>query len=130
VIVNGVRAARVVLVLVPGLWVAGCGSADEPAVRDAAAAFAGGDEQVRCGLLAPATVAAVELEEGSACTDAIGQLPVGSGDVVSVEVWGQDALVHLADDTLFLTWDDGWVVSAAGCEPGGDGPYECQLEAS
>jgi hypothetical protein len=50
--------------------------------------------------------------------------------VVSVEVWGEDALVHLSDDTLFLTWDDGWVVSAAACEPRGDGPYECQLEAS
>jgi hypothetical protein len=127
---NGVRAVGVALVLVPGLWVAGCANADEPNVRAAASSFAGGDDQGRCGLLSPATLSSLEAEEDAACPEAIGQLPLGSGDVVSVEVWGEDALVHLSDDTLFLTWDDGWVVSAAACEPRGDGPYECQLEAS
>ena len=128
-IMSGVRAAGVLLVA--GLLVAGCSNADEPAVRDAASAFAGGDEQVRCGLLAPATLASLEQEEGSSCAEAIGELPVGGGTVVSVEVWGADALVHLSDDSLFLTRDDdGWLVSAAACTPGGDGPYECQLEGA
>ncbi|HWU04959.1 MAG TPA: hypothetical protein VN520_00880 [Streptomyces sp.] len=100
-------------------------------MRTVASSFAAGDAQVRCGLLAPATRTSLELDEGSACIEAIGELPLGSGDVDSVAVWGEDALVQLSDDTYFLTRDDsGWLVSAAACEPGGDGPYECQLEAS
>jgi hypothetical protein len=109
---------------------AGCTSADEPAARDVASSFAAGDPQVRCGLLAEGTLTSL-LADGP-CPEAIGQLPLGSGVVVSVEVWGEDALVHLTDDTLFLTRDDaGWRVSAAACEAAGaDRPYECQLEAS
>jgi hypothetical protein len=129
-----VRARRVggaVLGLAGVLAVSACANADEPDVRAAAASFADGDDQARCGLLAPATLSSLETEEGAACPEAIGQLPLGSGEVVSVEVWGSDALVHLSDDTLFLTLDDArWLVSAAACAPGGEGPYECQLEGS
>jgi hypothetical protein len=72
---------------------------------------------------------ALEQEESSSCPGAIGQLPLGRGDVVSAEVWGEDALVRLTDDTLFLTrTDTGWRVSAAACEPGSQGAYRCQLE--
>jgi hypothetical protein len=125
-----VRTAPVLLALA-ALAVAGCSNADEPAVRDAASSFAGADEQGRCALLAPATRSALEQQEGTSCAEAIGELPLGSGGVVSVEVWGEDALVHLTDDTLFLTRDDGgWLVSAAACTPDRDGPYECQLEGS
>jgi hypothetical protein len=120
------------LALAAGLAAAGCASADEPAVRDVAASFADGDAQTRCDLLAPATVESLVAEEQTSCPEAIGSLPLGSGNVVSVEVWGEDALVHLSDDdTLFLTRDaGGWLVSAGACRPGGDGPYQCQLEAS
>ena len=100
------RARRVggaVLGLAGVLALPACTNADEPDVRAAAASFAGGDDQARCGLLAPATLSSLEAEEGAACAEAIGQLPLGSGDVVSVEVWGSDALVRLTDDTLFLT---------------------------
>jgi hypothetical protein len=109
---------------------AGCSSADQPAVRDAASSFAAGDPQTRCELLATATLTSL-LADG-ACPEAIAALPLGSGDVVSVEVWGEDALVQLTDDTLFLTRDDaGWRVSAGACEPAGaDRPYQCQLGAS
>lgn len=114
-------------VLVPVL--SGCANAEEPAVRDVAASFAGADPDGRCTLLAPATMTALEQEESSSCPDAIGQLPLGRGDVVSAEVWGEDALVRLTDDTLFLTrTDTGWRVSAAACEPGSQGAYRCQLE--
>jgi hypothetical protein len=31
---------------------------------------------------------------------------------------------------VFLTrWDGRWRVTAAGCEPDGDGPYDCEVEA-
>jgi hypothetical protein len=108
----------------------GCANAEEPEVRDVASSFAAGDPQVRCDLLAAGTLTSV-LAEG-ACPEAIEELPLGSGDVVSVEVWGSDALVHLADDTLFLTREDaGWRVSAGACtDVGVDRPYECRLEAS
>jgi hypothetical protein len=109
---------------------AGCANAEQPDVRDVASSFAAGDAEDRCGLLAPGTLTSL-LTEG-ACPDVIGQLPLGSGEVMSVDVWGDDALVHLTDDTLFLTRDGaGWRVSAAACQAAGaDQPYECQLEAS
>jgi hypothetical protein len=124
-----VRIGTVLVVLVAGLAGTGCTNADEPAVRAAASSFAGGDAQVRCGLLATGTLTSL-LADG-ACPDAIAQLPLGSGDVVSVQVWGSDALVHVRDDTLFLTREDtGWRISAAACESAGEGrPYACRLEA-
>jgi hypothetical protein len=109
---------------------AGCTGADEPAARDVASSFAAGDAQVRCELLAAGTLTSL-LADGP-CPEAIGALPLGRGDVVSVEVWGEEALVHLTDDTLFLTREDvGWRVSAGACTAAGaDRPYECQLEGS
>ncbi len=126
------RCARtVLLVLAVGLAAAGCASADEPAVRDVAASFAGGDPQTRCSLLAPSTRESLVAEEQTSGPEAIGSLPLGSGDVLSVEIWGEDALVQLSDDTLFLTRDAGaWLISAGACLPGGDRPYQCQVEAS
>jgi hypothetical protein len=127
---TAMRAARV-LVLGVAVAVAGCANADEPDVRAAAASFAGGDAEARCGLLAPTTMESLVEEEQAACPEAIAELPVGSGAVVSVAVWGEDALVHLSDDTLFLTRTDaGWLVSAAACQARGEQPYECQLEGS
>jgi hypothetical protein len=123
-------ARRLLLAACLAAAVGGCSSADEPQVRDVASSFAGGDPQARCELLAPPTLTALAQEESS-CPEGIAQLPLGSGDVVSVEVWGEDAQVRLTDDTLFLTRGDaGWQVSAAACEPGGEGPYTCQLEGS
>ena len=71
-------------------------------------------------------------DEGASCEDAIGDLPVGGGDVTSVEVWGGEAQVRLADDTLFLTETAaGWRVTAAACRPqGATLPYECEVEGS
>ena len=125
------RVGGAVLLLAGVLALPACTNADEPDVRAAASSFAGGDDQARCALLAPTTRQSLEQDEQSPCAEAIGQVPVGGGDVVSVEVWGSDALVHLGDDTLFLTRDDGgWLVAAAACRPGGEGPYDCRLEAS
>jgi hypothetical protein len=107
----------------------GCTNADEPAVRTVAASFADGDPQARCDLLAPNTLTALQQEQQAPCAQAVDQLPLGRGQVVSVAVWGEDALVRLTDDTLFLTRTDrGWRVSAGACRPNEDGPYTCQLE--
>jgi hypothetical protein len=45
-------------------------------------------------------------------------------------VWSNQARVRAGTDTVFLTrWGDGWRVTAAGCEPRDDGPYDCDISA-
>jgi hypothetical protein len=116
------------------LLVSGCGSLGSDDVENVATAFAraGDDPAGRCELLAPKTLETLVEEESSPCEDAIGDLPLGTGDLTSVEVWGEEAQAKLADDTLFLTrTSDGWRVMAAACSPQGpEQPYECQLESS
>ena len=46
-----------------------------------------------------------------------------------MEIWGGDAQVALADDTVFLTeTDTGWRVTAAVCRVRTDAPYDCEVE--
>lgn len=113
-----------------GLMLTGCASTQRPEVERVATAFedVAGDPQARCELLAPTTLAA--LEESGPCPEAIAQLPLEGGEVRSVEVWGRDAQVQLAGDTLFLTQTRaGWRITAAVCRPNGEAPYECEVEA-
>ena len=114
---------------------AGQGSAENAAAADAAERFARdvtADISSACDLLAPQT--RVQLEDSSemSCAEALPQqdLPA-AGSVRRVEVYGKDAVVHLEKDTLFLArFDDGWRVTAAGCTPNGDRPYDCDVEGS
>lgn len=125
------RPARSLLLAGLLLSVGGCASGEEPAVEQVAADFSdpGTDPAARCALLSPGTAAALEEDEGTECTDAVGEVPVGTGPVESVTVWGGAAQVRLAGDTLFLTsTPGGWRVTAADCRPDGDGPYHCRLE--
>jgi hypothetical protein len=117
------------LVAVAGV-LAGCANASEDDVRAVAAVFAAGGPQQRCDLLAAATLTALDAD-GQPCAAAIAALPLGSGAVSSVQVWGADALVHLSDDTLFLTLaGTGWRVSAGACTPAVEGPYQCRMEGT
>jgi hypothetical protein len=105
---------------------AACAAAERPDVERVAADFASGDPTVRCALLAPATMAAVERE--GPCSATVAAAPPG-GQVLGAEVWGDAAQVRLSGDTLFLTrTSTGWKVAAAGCTPNGDLPYTCRLE--
>ena len=126
------RISRVVSGLAIGvLLLAGCASAHEPAVERVATTFEdpGADPAERCDLLAPATRAAVEQDEGAPCVEAIEDLSLDGGSVRSVEVWGRDAQVRLEDDTVFLAeFDGGWRVVAAVCSPQADAPYECEVD--
>jgi hypothetical protein len=127
---RGTTVLLLLLAAAPTMAASGCSNPAEPQVRDVASSFADGDPQRRCELLAPTTLATL-LQDDPSCPRAIAQLPVGTGDVVSVEVWSEDAQVRLADDTFFLTRGrTGWQVSAAACTPVGEGPYQCELEAS
>jgi hypothetical protein len=115
------------------LLLSGCGDLSSDDVTRTARAFATaeGDPAARCALLNDTTLAALVEDEGATCEEALPDIPVGSGDVVEVEVWGEEAQAKLSDDTLFLTRTaDGWRVTAAACRPQGpDLPYECQVEA-
>jgi hypothetical protein len=114
------------------LLLTGCGGLSDDEVGRLAEEFAAGDAVVRCGLLAPGTLAALVEDESSPCEEAIQDVPLGSGELMSVAVWGEEAQAKLSDDTLFLTHTSaGWRVMAAACSPQGeDKPYKCQLEGS
>jgi hypothetical protein len=112
----------------------GCGNVADDDVARVATAFAqdAQDAAARCSLLAPSTRATLTEQEAKACPDAIGAVQAGSGRVVSVQVWGEEAQATLTDDTLFLTRTPlGWKVLAAGCKPRSQQqPYDCKLQAS
>src|SRR5687768_16795809 len=82
------------------LAVSGCGSLSADEVESAATAFAATDDDpaARCRLLEANVVEALVEDEGATCEDAIEDIPVGSGDVTSVEVWGEEAQARLTDD--------------------------------
>jgi hypothetical protein len=125
------RCAAVVAV-VP-LLLAGCGSLSADEVDDVATAFAGSEDgATRCDLLAAETLASLVEETSTTCDEAIAEVPLGSGEVESIEVWGEEAQARLSDDVLFLTHTtSGWRIAAAACTFRGEGrPYDCQLEAS
>ncbi|MCG8919305.1 hypothetical protein L6E12_26375 [Actinokineospora sp. PR83] len=104
------------------LLLGGCGSGAEDLVRRAAGDFlsavAGGDAARACELLTD------EAREDADC----GALGITGGEVEQVEVWGDAARVRTASGVFFLReLAVGWRISGAGCEPGGDRPYECEV---
>ncbi|BCL26672.1 hypothetical protein ACFFS2_00760 [Streptomyces aurantiacus] len=133
------RIAGVLIALcVLPLGLTACGTAGERGADASAAAEAledalgRGDLAALCAALAPQTRSEVEESEKKACVDAIGSqdLPAG-GAVRGVDVYGRQARVVLASDTLFLSrFPDGWKVVAAGCRPRPGLPYQCSVEGS
>jgi hypothetical protein len=93
-----------------------------------AADLASGDFASACALLAPAT--RERVERGGSCPAVLAQHPpVETGAELTSQVWGDRAQVHTGTDTLFLVETSaGWKVAAAGCQPRGEAPYDCQLE--
>ncbi|NUR84539.1 MAG: hypothetical protein HOY71_10680 [Nonomuraea sp.] len=93
------------------------------------AAVAAHQEEAACGLLARKTADKLP-DPGQTCGQALSDVKLGNGgQVTEVNVWGDEAQVRLAGDTLFLhRYDDGWRVKAAGCQPVHDQPYECEVE--
>ncbi|MEV5886330.1 hypothetical protein AB0L74_27060 [Streptomyces sp. NPDC052020] len=56
------------------------------------------------------------------------QLPQ-AGAVRTVDVYGGQARVVLGHDTVFLArFPAGWKVTAAGCRPRADQPYQCEIK--
>ncbi|MFP5348010.1 MAG: hypothetical protein ACLGIA_13410 [Actinomycetes bacterium] len=113
-----------------------CASAKVPAVDEVASAFyaavADSDGAGACHLLAPKTRDEVEESAGSPCDQAVlDQVEAASGSVTSTTVYGDQALVRLEEDTVFLArYAPGWRVVAAGCTARKDEPYQCSLKGS
>lgn len=126
------RHRRVLVVSAAGAAVlTGCSSSSEPEVARVAGTFEdpSADPEVRCDLLVPATRAAFEESQSAPCPEAIGDLALEGGSVASVEVWGGDAQVKLAGDTVFLTETSaGWRITSAACRPRPAAPYDCAVD--
>ena len=111
---------------------AGCAVDTEGPARTAErfhTALAAHQEESACALLARRTAEKLP-GRGQSCAEALRELGFGPGGAVSaVSVWGDEAQVRLAGDTLFLhRFSDGWRIRAAGCEPEGDLPYDCEVD--
>jgi len=113
----------------------GCGrAADERDARRAAQelyrAVAAQQGAKACATLTAATAQALEQEEKEPCPKAVTSLDLKGGRAGGAQVWGTGAAVTFADGTLAYLDQTraGWRVSAAGCEPRGDGPADCELE--
>jgi hypothetical protein len=96
------------------------------------AALARGDEAAACGLLSPPTRKELEQSEGDSCAKALHQQDLPSGAALGdLQVWGDEAIAKMRGDVLFLTNVGGtWMVSAAGCTPQPDQPYDCEVKGS
>ncbi|WP_435985882.1 hypothetical protein [Terrabacter sp. LjRoot27] len=95
-------------------------------------AAVGAQPDTACALLAPET--RQELEDSSGpCPQGIADADLpDAGRVITVEVYGQDAMVRLEHDTMFLAlFGSGWRVTAAGCTPQEqDRPFSCGLKGA
>jgi len=135
------RSGALVVVALAALTLAGCappGDAPARAVAGFYAALADGDGAAACAVLAPAVVTSVEEESASSCADALttGDLGDDLRDRAQgttdprVRVAGRQAQAALGTDTVFLVRSgSGWVITAAGCTPRPDRPYDCEVEA-
>ncbi|MYS88622.1 MULTISPECIES: hypothetical protein [Streptomyces] len=89
-----------------------------------------GQRERLCTALAPSTREELEQSAKRSCAQAIGEqgLPA-AGAVRRVDVYGDQARVVLEHDTLFLArFPAGWKVTAAGCRPRPQRPYQCEIE--
>jgi hypothetical protein len=95
------------------------------------AALSSRDTSAACDLLASPTREELEQSEGQACPQALQQQDLPSASVEDVDVWGDEAIARARGEVLFLTNVAGsWMVSAAGCKPQSDQPYQCEVKGS
>jgi len=127
------RLAAIPVTVTLALAVAGCaGTPHENAVTAAARSFvakvSSGDGAAACALLTDDARSSAPGATDQSCAQAISNVKEQGGAVGGVQVWGDAAQVHIGEDVLFLRLTSGkWKVSAAGCKPQPEGPYDCQV---
>ena len=116
------------------------GEADATAA-DFYRAIGASDGAAACALLTPSVAETLEQDAGSPCPQAVldgdvGQELTARADgatdpgAASGRVDGRQAQVVTSTDTVFLTVSgDGWRITAAGCDPHENRPYDCVVEA-
>jgi hypothetical protein len=112
---------------------AGCTPAGEQAARQTAEQFQAAvrtqDAATACRLLSDEARSSLESASTRPCPEALAALVLPTGQVGPDEVWGRNAQVVLDSGALFLAeFRAGWRVTAAGCTPRPDQPYDCQVE--
>jgi hypothetical protein len=119
------------LVLLPSLAACGqVGARDVSAVAgEFYAAYQAKDGRAACRELAPATRSELAQSAGAPCERALLQEQVPAPQRrLDVRVFGTAAQVRFAGDTAFLArFQDGWKVTAVGCEPRRDLPDDCSI---
>jgi hypothetical protein len=125
--------SRVLGAVLVALVLAGCGTGHEDAVRavgeEYAAAVASRDWSAACDLLAPTTRQELEQSAGKPCAEALPEEdpPVVEG-APAPSIFGTQAQLHYAADTLFLSpYDGAWRIVAAVCTPRAERPYDCSV---
>lgn len=117
------------------LALSGCGrDGDRQSVRAVVDGFYAavrdhhGDEA--CALLSPDTRKALEQQESESCDKAVDKLHLNGSRLGRVDVFSTDASVDLVGgDTVFLgDSQSGWQISAAGCQPQGEKPADCEVQ--
>nr|WP_240929948.1 hypothetical protein [Streptomyces coryli] len=83
-----------------------------------------------CAALAPGTREELVQSAGAPCVRALREAGLPApGRVRSVDVYGHQARIITAHDTLFLSsFTGGWKVTAAGCTPRPGLPYRCLVK--
>lgn len=119
------------LLVFVSLGMAGCApdaSAAANTAQEFHQALANSDLTKACDLLAPETRRKAS-SEGSTCEEYVeaAGLPSG-GTVQKTETYGREASVAFDDDTIFLAISGRrWLVTAAGCTPREQLPYDCEI---
>ena len=111
---------------------AGCTPAGEAAAASASADFQSAlqrkDWSAACQLLSAEARGNLESAAVLPCPRAVSRLALPTGAVRSLQVWGDNAQVHLDSAVLFLAeYRAGWKVTAAGCHPRPEMPYDCAV---
>lgn len=132
------RPAAYRLIVAAGLIAAsactGPGADQAGQVADSFARLAQADPGKACDLLAPKTHEEIEKSADKSCPEALPDqnLPDPSA-LLSVEVYGHDAIARFGNDTMFLArFPEGWRITAAGCQSGPSEakPYDCDISGS
>jgi hypothetical protein len=130
------RPALAALAVLPAVLVASCSTLgpDTTAAAGVALVFhravLDGVGHAACALLAAASVEDLVGSYGHPCPYAIltQNLPAAQ-DVQDTQAFGRAAQVSMDGDVVFLSvFGDRWLITAAGCTPRGDRPYDCTLK--
>lgn len=88
------------------------------------------DGAAACGMLAPETVRELEQTADTVCNRAVLDADLPAAQTVGdSQAFGRGAQVVMDGDVVFLSLFDGrWQITAAGCQPRDDRPYDCTLK--